>query len=240
MIQERPKSVAIVAMGASAKTWLGAVVSKGSHKCISDETWAVNSMGAAIRHDRLFMMDDLDILRPLARQDTESMVAGLLADGFLNAHPGPIYVPRVHAGYPGMVEYPLEAVVNNLGIPYLNTTVAYTLAYAIYLGVQEISMYGCDFTYPDKHIAEGGRGCCEFLMGIGGSRGIRFAVAADSTLMDSCIPLNKRFYGYGCDMKVEYVDNKVKITRGDAPSPPAAPATAPLTPAPLRLTAEAG
>lgn len=224
-----PKHVAIVAMGASARSWLGFVVSKGSRHRIADETWVVNSAGAAIQHDRMFLMDDVDILRPLARQDPDSMVAGLFE--WLHAHPGPVYVPRVHAGFPGMVEYPLQEVVANLGIPYLNTSVAYAVAYAIYLGVQQVSMYGCDFTYPDRHIAEGGRGCCEFLMGIGGSRGIKFGVAADSTLMDAQVPLNKRFYGYAEPLTVEYVDGKVKITKGEVSTE---------TPAPLRLTAEAG
>lgn len=239
MINEHLKSVAIVAMGASANNWLGAAVGLGTPRRLADETWVINSMGCAIQHDRMFLMDDLDILRAACKAEPESMVGGLL--DWLHLHQGPIYVPRVHPGYPGMVEYPLEEVVNCIGIAYLNTSVAYALAYAIYLKVEKIGLYGCDFTYPDKHISEAGRGCCEFLMGIAGARGIQLLVASTSTLLDANVPPMQRFYGYPFEIRVEsQPGGKIKLIRPDRPAAAPVPEPAVPAPAPLRLTGEVG
>lgn len=190
----RPATVAIVAMGSSCMDWMNRANQHGGKRAIADETWGVNATGGVIQCDRVFAMDDLGDLRRQAREG-KKVANGMLE--WMPEHPGPIYTSRPYPDLPGTVEYPLEAVINEVGFPYLNNSVAYAVAYAMYLGVQQIKLFGADFTYPDQaHRGESGRGCVEWLLGIAGERGIRIEVSQNTTLMDACVPLPERLYGY--------------------------------------------
>jgi hypothetical protein len=83
------------------------------------------------------------------------------------------------------------------------------VALAIQMGVKKIGLYGCDFHYPDLHMAESGRACVEFLIGNAGAKGINIVVANDSTLLDASLPLMKRLYGYHEELTLER-DEKTK------------------------------
>jgi hypothetical protein len=90
-----------------------------------------------------------------------------------------------HLGYPSLVEFPLEEVVNHFGRGYFNGTGAYAVAYAIFKGATKISLFGCDFTYPDAHKAEKGRACMEFWLGYAAAKGIEMALPYNTSLMDA-------------------------------------------------------
>lgn len=195
-----PHTVAIVAMGGSSMDYIGLASQHGGRHALADETWAINAMGGVIHHDRLFAMDDISALVAQRRGEGRKVATGML--DWLEEHPGPVYVPREYSHIPGSVEYPVEDVLNAVGFPYLNNTVAYTLAFALYLNHEygqpsKVKMYGCDFTYPNKSVAEAGRANVEWLMGIAGERDIHIEVSNSTTLMDAHQPLNKRLYGYG-------------------------------------------
>ena len=115
---------------------------------------------------------------------------------WLRTHPGPVYTSVVRDGYPGSVAFPLEEVINSLGYAYFNNTAAYAAALAIHLGATKISFFGCDYTYPNAHDAEKGRGCLEFWLGYAAARGIKLGVAQESSLMDAIEPAERRTYGY--------------------------------------------
>jgi len=55
-------------------------------------------------------------------------------------------------------------------------------------------------SYPDIHIAESGRACVEYWIGIASSRGVRVAVSAHSTLMD--MKVKQQPYGFFVDPNV--------------------------------------
>jgi hypothetical protein len=93
---------------------------------------------------------------------------------------------RAHPDFPALIEFPLEDVINNLGLAYFNGTAAYAVAYAIHLGATKISLFGCDFSYERSHHAEKGRGCLEFWLGVRPARGIELGFADRSSLMDTC------------------------------------------------------
>ncbi len=196
MILKKPQSVAIVAMGNSFRTYVQHVSNLGVRRRAADEVWAINSMGGAIKHDRLFVMDDIcEVLQPLARKEPNGMPAGLME--LLAEHPGPVYTSKPYPDkYPGTVPYPLEDVINAVGHVYFNTSVAYAVGLAIFMEVKEIGLYGCDFTYPNLHVAESGRACVEFLLGIAGQNGTKIIIASDSTLLDTSAPSGQRLYGY--------------------------------------------
>ena len=195
MILKNPQSVAIVAMGSSFRTYVQLVCNLGRRGRAADEVWAINSQGAVIKHDRLFVMDDIcEVLAPLARKEPASMPAGLIE--MLRKHPGPVYTSKAYPEFPGTVDYPLEDVINAVGHIYFNTSVAYAVGLAIHLKVKEIGLYGCDFTYPDTHVAESGRACVEFLLGIAGANGAKIVIAGDSTLLDASLTVGQKLYGY--------------------------------------------
>lgn len=190
----RPEAVAIVAMGASSSDYTNRAARNGGRKAIADETWAINAMGGIIEHDRLFAMDDLSELVHDARKHDKKVAGGML--DWLPGHPGPVYMVRKYQMVPGAVLYPVEAVLNSIGFPYLNNSVAYAVAYAIHIGVGAIKLFGCDFTYPDQHASESGRGCVEWLLGMAGERGIHIEVSQSTTLLDAHLPMDRRLYGF--------------------------------------------
>lgn len=214
------KTVAIVAMGASKRTYIDLCSVRGDRRRVADETWAINSMGAVIDHDLLFHMDDCRVQEARAARDPEGNVAGML--GWLRDHPQ-FFTSRAYPEYPGAIEYPLERVVNALGTTYFNNTVAYAVAYAIFAGWEKISLYGADFHYDHASKSESGRGCVEFLLGIAAARGIQIEVAADSTLLDANVDPHWRPYGYDAydvAFRSDAAGVKVELTeREELPTP---------------------
>ena len=211
------KTVAIVAMGLSHREFILAK----THSQPIDEVWAVNAMSGVIFHDRVFMMDPAS--RFLDTEDAGTQT-GIMRD-VLKKHPGPIYTCQLDNRCPGLVEYPLEEVVNSLGTWYFNNTVAFAIAFAIAAKVEKLYMYGVDFSYKGNvHFAEAGRACCEFLLSKAIERGISVGVAESSSLLDNTTPVQEKLYGYhrlenppvfnlenGVFKRLHYLDIKDKI-----------------------------
>lgn len=172
------KAVNIIAMGSSRTDFFTAQLMETRPDILVDaEIWTINYMGAQIRCDRIVHVDPIHSY--LGHPPVMDMSEFALKDKI------PLYTSWPHPRYPNQVMYPFGRVSASLGgITYFNTSVAYAIALAMADGFNEIGLFGCDFSYPDVHMAESGRACCEFLMGIGTQRGIRFAVAQSSTLMD--------------------------------------------------------
>jgi hypothetical protein len=187
-----PYVVAIVAMGPSRADYVRECVEKSSRWGVADETWAINAMAGIIDHDRAFVMDDLRYFQKQAR------VAPHLAgyqQWLHQAHRPPIYTSVAYPEFPASVEFPLKEVVEKLGFAYFNTTVAYAVAYAIFLGVRELRLYGLDFTdKKDRHFAEAGRACVEHWLRDARWRGIKLHVAPSSSLLDQ--GEGRPLYGY--------------------------------------------
>lgn len=204
-----PRSVAIVAMGASSASYTSLVASYGDRHQVAEETWVINSMASCLFHDRAFVMQDIkhNIVK---EAETRKVAQGVLK--WLPDHTGPVYTTTAYPEWPCLVEYPTEDVLNTLGGPaYLNNSVAYAIAYAMYIGVKEIYLFGVDFTYADNHAAESGRGCCEYLIGMGVARGIKFGIPPTSTLIDAQVPEERKLYGYVMPLEHKY-DEKGKIS----------------------------
>jgi hypothetical protein len=178
-----PKTVAIVAMGYSCQDYLiQASVAGGRHK-VADEIWGINVMGGVIACDKVFMMDDQEDFREQGKEYE-----------WLSEPGCPIYTSRCDDISDRFVRYPIEDVVKEFKCQYLGNTVHYAIAYAVYLGVKEINLYGVDYNYVDKpHLVEKGRGGAEFWLGIAFSRGIKIGVAENSTLLGTNEP---KLYGY--------------------------------------------
>jgi hypothetical protein len=183
------KRIAIVAMGKSHSSFIMAK----THSMPIDEVWAINAMAGVILHDRVFMMDPAS--RFLDGEDAGSQTG--IMRSVLASHPGPIYTCELDNRCPGLVEYPLDEVIDSLQCGYFNNTVAFAIGFAIAAKVSEIHLYGIDFSYKKTvHFAEAGRACCEFLLSKAIERGIKVGVAQESSLLDSNEPAKSKLYGY--------------------------------------------
>lgn len=209
-----PEHVSIVGLGPSDAAYLDTIKRMGGRHAYCDETWAINAHGAGIDCDLVWHMDDVRVQEIRAAARPDSNIAKMLK--WMRKHPGPIMTSRAHPDYPGLVEFPLESVLNKLGYDYFNSTAAYAVAYAIYIGVKKISLWGCDFTYPNSNDAEKGRGCVEYWLGRAMACSINIAIPRTSTLLDAYIPQERRLYGYGTFGSrdatiVEQPDKSVKV-----------------------------
>jgi hypothetical protein len=206
-----PEHVAILGLGPSLASYVSLAKKLGGRRRLADETWAINALGDVIQCDRIFHMDDVRVQEIRAAALPESNIATMLA--WLKTHPGPIYTSFAVDGYPGLVEFPLEAVIDDIGHDYFNNTAAYAVAYAVHIGVKKISLFGLDYTYANVHGGERGRANVEFLLGIASARGIRIAVPNETSLLDSSEPEEHHHYGYdAAHVKVEKVDGHAKVT----------------------------
>lgn len=196
-----PKHVAIIGLGPSCAAFFEMTRRLGGASAYCDEVWGINAIGDVLRCDRIFHMDDLKVQEARAAANPDGNIAAMVR--WLKTHPGPVYTSRLRPGYPGLVEFPLEDVLNakhdgNGGAPYFNSTAAYAIAFAIHLGVEQISLFGLDYTLPNSHRAEQGRACCEFWLGIAAARGVEITIPGTSSLMDACATDRDRLYGYDC------------------------------------------
>ncbi len=171
------KKVNIVAMGSSRNDFDAMQMLEQRPDILDNaEVWGINYMGAIKRLDRVIHVDPVHPY--LGHGPVKDMCDYALKDGI------PLYTSWPHPMYSNHVVYPFDKVVQTLGVHYFNSSVAYAIALALVEGYTDIGLWGCDFSYPNAHMSESGRGCCEFLIGYGTQRGVRFIIAQSSTLLD--------------------------------------------------------
>ena len=189
-----PKHVTILGLGPSLSQYVEITKRVGGRSAYCDEVWAINALGDVLACDLVFHMDDVRIQQLRADARPESNIARML--DWMRSAETPIMTSRAHNDYPRLVEFPLQDVLNALGHDYFNNTAAYAVAFAIFIGVEKISLFGCDFTYPNAHDAEKGRACVEFWLGFARARGIDVVVPQTSSLLDAICDQADRLYGY--------------------------------------------
>jgi hypothetical protein len=183
------KSIAIVGLGNS---WYEYNIAK-THGVVFDEVWAINAVASVIFHDRVFMMDPAS--RFLDSDDAGGQTNAMRE--MLVKHKGPIYTCELDERCPGLVEYPVNSVVEDTKSWYLNNTVAFAVAFAYWNKVNKLSIFGIDFTYQSNPgYAEAGRGCVEFWLAKCLDAGIQVDIAQSSSLLDANIPSEDKLYGY--------------------------------------------
>jgi len=197
-----PETVALVAMGDTRNQYAGDVCRAGSRFGVADETWVINKLLQCYQHDLVFRMDDLMQTRKCNEKvllDKDNIPIHERFDKALREHDKPIITSIAYPDeYPMSVEYPLENIINRVRTSYFQTTPAYAVAFAIYIGVKKIKLYGCDYTYREvSHTIETGRANLEHMLTIAIKEGIEIEIARKSTLMNTNCPVGEYFYGYG-------------------------------------------
>jgi len=226
--REKPKRVAIVALGISVIDYFQAAMKLGGNRfALADETWTINKAGGVIQSDIVFRMDDLRKSYEINHTEymdfrgDRMMVEHVWNDFLKNDCQVPIMTSKAYPEFPTSVTFPLEDVINACQTSYFNTSPSYAIGYAIYLGVKEINLYGIDFSYPggNRHAAEAGRACVESLLHIAMKiHGIQVNVAQNSTLLDTNVPNDRKLYGYAGIVEVRPhpdIANKVRVEYRD-------------------------
>ena len=183
-------NIALVAMGESQLYFHLSI----SHSNEFDEVWAINAMAGIIKEvDRTFMLDPASRFLDSGDAGTQT---GLMRK-ILTTHPGPIYTCELDDRCPGLVEYPLLEVIKETDCSYLNNTVPFAIAFALYNRVGRINLFGIDFTYKGNlHFAEAGRACVEFWLSKCITAGVVVSIAPRSGLLDTNIAIQDKIYGY--------------------------------------------
>lgn len=178
-----PESVAIVGLGPSKRDF---VADQGRHEPGNrvDEVWAVNTAIRWCKHDVAFIMDDMNEFSRFYPDYGETM----------RNNEAPIITSRKYEQFEPALEFPLAEVVGATQQLYFNNSVPYMIAYALFIGVKRIVLFGVDYTHPGTTAREDGRGCTEFWLGYAIAKGMSVEICTSSTLMD--VSSGQRFYGY--------------------------------------------
>lgn len=186
-----PRSVDLVALGPTSRDWTQRQLFKSPQRQldVADEVWTLNRGIRAFPHDMAFVMDDL-LTEGL--DDPEYDIA-------LKAHHKPIITSTAYLDeYGQSLPYPLAEVLRYAGIKraYFHNSVPYVIAYAMMIGVQRLTLWGCDYTYPGLPIREDDRANCEYWVGVAEARGMSVLCPRNSTLLNSVQKQETWFYGY--------------------------------------------
>ena len=184
------KRVAIVAMGSSAGFYITARCNSMEY----DEVWTINALGGILPCDRMFMMD------PPSRFLDETVAGNqtsIVAKTITTEQNFPIYSCTLDPRCPSVVQYPLKEVMGATNNYYFNNTAGYAMGFACATGVSELHLFGLDYSYRKNiHMAEAGRGCVEFWIGVLNTKGCAVVISPSSPLMDTDVPPEERLYGY--------------------------------------------
>ena len=183
------KSIAIIGLGVSQVDF--AIGLENSQEW--DEAWCINSAGLVYPADRIFALDPASRFFDSddAGKQTNAMIK-LMSESDV-----PIYTCEEDPRIKNPVRYPVEDVCNATKCAYMNTTVAFAIAYALYNKVGRIDLFGIDFSYKENmHFAEAGRACVEFWISKCMSEDIIVGISGRSTVLDSNVPATEKLYGF--------------------------------------------
>ncbi len=183
------KSVAIIGLGVSQVDFAIGLENSSAW----DEIWCINSAGLVYPADRIFALDPASRFFDSddAGKQTNAMIK-LMSESDV-----PIYTCEEDPRIKNPVRYPVEDVCNATKCAYMNTTVAFAIAYALYNKVGRIDLFGIDFSYKENmHFAEAGRACVEFWISKCMSEDIIVGISGRSTVLDSNVPATEKLYGF--------------------------------------------
>ena len=158
-----------------------------------DEIWCINSAGYTYPCHKIFMLDPASRFFDSDDAGKQTQVMRKL----LTKKNTPIYTCELDERIKNPVLYPLEEVCNATKCAYLNNTVAYAIAFALWQKVGRIDLFGIDFSYKENmHFAEAGRACVEFWISKCMENDILVGISGRSTVLDSNVPAHEKLYGF--------------------------------------------
>lgn len=188
---EPPRSVAIVGLGPSQQDFFR-LLTHHEPGLTFDEVWSVNTGLRYTPHDLAWVMDDL------ADYGARFPAYGQA----LRQHHRPIVTNTAYAEYPGSLSYPLAEVLAacpQMTRCFYHNSIPYLLAYACFLAVETVYLFGIDYSHPEFATREEGREVAAVWIGYLRGRGIAVNINEGSSMLQSHRiddPLWRPFYGY--------------------------------------------
>lgn len=187
-----PKRVILVGLGPTKSEYMNIMASDAA-VIERDEVWGINGAGNVIKCDLSFAMDDY--LTIMGRLPAFAQ--------YYETAKEPIFTstPR----NPAALAYPLQEVLSMDGArPYFNGSVSYVAAYAKLIGVEELTIFGCDYLYGgisqmhprQTDIVARYLACMTYWLGQCEAAGMKVVVCPQSPLLDSDYTGLEQFYGY--------------------------------------------
>jgi hypothetical protein len=230
-----PESVAIVAMGPSQRIWHNGNGSYDRGIPQPAEVWALNKGLRTLKADVAFILDDLvgearrseqyaadirGLSLPIITSTIDHDVRQLFPGNRLHAFPLQDIIWEMGIRFGVVNGTDVEHIIRNPGNVlrighavgyYMQNSIPMILAYALWIGVRRVYLYGVDYTYPGQEAREDDRANCEYWVGFCRGQGLEVQVCADSTLLDTRKP--PQLYGYGARPPV-LVEPKPEDIRG--------------------------
>jgi hypothetical protein len=204
-----PRSVLVVALGPTKQGLLELTTRHEPPPDVMDvdEVWGmnggVNHMAGRVAYDLLWIMDHLD------GEEAKEPRYGELIRRWIDRHGAPVITSQ--AGTWGLNsrvhEYPLRQVMDTFGrddAAYFHNSVPYVLAYALWIGVERLVLWGADYSHEALKHREDDRANAEYWVGYCRARGMKIQVPADTTLLNT----DRGFWFYG------YRDQPLHLLRG--------------------------
>lgn len=202
-LDHSPKKVWLVGMGPSWTDIIPPLMTQEATPDLYDEVWAVNMAANVIWHDVVFWMDDLD--------SQDAFKPGLIS--MLRRRNKPVITSKAYDWLPCSYDYPLSEcaapMMEKMGIPYMNNSIAQAIAYAMHKKVEHMTIYGADFTYPNRDYAESGRACVEAWITLAHLSGLQIGIAGRSSLFDAC--QSKGVYGYHTPPEIRMPNGDIMV-----------------------------
>ena len=93
----------------------------------------------------------------------------------------PVYMHERHDDLPTSVRFPIERVIEDGGIDYFTSSVAFEVALAMHEEFSEIALYGIDLIVGTEYSEQ--KACLEFWLGMAHARGINVRIPTASALL---------------------------------------------------------
>ncbi len=93
----------------------------------------------------------------------------------------PVYMQEKHPDLPNSVKFPIDEVIDCLGIDYFGSTFAFMLGLAIYEKYDRIGIWGVDLNTTEEYAYQ--RPNAEFLIGLAIGRGIKVRLPPNTNLL---------------------------------------------------------
>ena len=125
----------------------------------------------------------------------EDNVEGTDHAGWIRDAPIPTYMMDAHSEFPNAVRYPIERVIEDAGIDYFTSTVAFEVALAMAEGFKEIALFGIDLIVGTEYSVQ--KANLEFWLGMAHARDINVRIPTASALL-------KQAYRYGYEREPDW------------------------------------
>lgn len=192
-----PKSVVIVGLGPTKTHLLDVTTAHAPSETLmqADEWWGlnggINHYGGRMRYDLVWMMDYIEGEKWKEPKYIDHV------ERYLDRWNVPLITSQAgsYVEHPHIYEYPLHWVFKRLGDtePYFHNSIPYMIAYAVAIGVEELTLWGVDYSWNGNPVREDDKANAEYWVGFARARGVTVNIPATSTLCQ----VNRGWHLYG-------------------------------------------